>query len=343
MEQYVGLDVSLKETSICVVDGSGEIVCETSVGTTPETIAKFIEKRAPSAVRVGLESGLLSTWLWHGLRALDVPVVCLDARHAASALKMQVNKTDRNDAAGLAQIVRTGWYREVEVKSLACHEVRAVLLARSRLVASRRDLENQMRGLLKPFGLLVGKVRGKGFEGRVRELIADTPAMAEVIDALLLARRTLCTQVARLDVRVRMLAQTITPCRRLMTVPGVGPITALAYVTVIDDPGRFRKGRSVGAYLGLTPRRYQSGEVDRAGRISKCGDGLVRTLLFEAAGVLLTRVQRMSPLKAWGLRLAKRIGAKKAKVAVARKLAVILHCMWTDGTEFWWTKEEAAA
>ena len=343
MEQYVGLDVSLKETFVCVVDACGEVVCETSVGTTPETIAKFIEKRAPSAVRVGLESGLLSTWLWHGLRALDVPVVCLDARHAASALKMQVNKTDRNDAAGLAQIVRTGWYREVEVKSLACHEVRAVLLARSRLVASRRDLENQMRGLLKPFGLLVGKVRGKGFEGRVRELIADTPAMAEVIDALLLARRTLCTQVARLDVRVRMLAQTITPCRRLMTVPGVGPITALAYVTVIDDPGRFRKGRSVGAYLGLTPRRYQSGEVDRAGRISKCGDGLVRTLLFEAAGVLLTRVQRMSPLKAWGLRLAKRIGAKKAKVAVARKLAVILHCMWTDGTDFWWTKEEATA
>ena len=256
---------------------------------------------------------------------------------------MQVNKTDRNDAAGLAQIVRTGWYREVEVKSLACHEVRAVLLARSRLVASRRDLENQARGLLKPFGLLVGKVRGKGFEGRLRELIADAAAMAEVIDALLLARRALCTQVARLDVRVRMLAQTIAPCRRLMTVPGVGPITALAYVTVIDDPGRFRNGRSVGAYLGLTPRRYQSGEVDRAGRISKCGDGLVRTLLFEAAGVLLTRVQRMSPLKAWGLRLAKRIGAKKAKVAVARKLAVILHCMWTDGTEFWWTKEEATA
>jgi transposase len=147
----------------------------------------------------------------------------------------------------------------------------------------------------------------------------------------------------RLDVRVQALAKAVAPCRRLMTVPGVGPITALAYVTAIDDPGRFRKGRSVGAYLGLTPRRYQSGEVDRAGRISKCGDGLVRTLLFEAAGVLLTRVQRMSPLKAWGLRLAKRIGAKKAKVAVARKLAVILHCMWVDGTEFRWTKEEATA
>ena len=343
MDQYVGLDVSLKETFVCVVDACGEVVCENSVGTTPETIAKFIEKKAPGAVRVGLESGLLSTWLWHGLRALDVPVVCLDARHAASALKMRINKTDRNDAAGLAQIVRTGWYREVEVKSLDCHEIRAVLLARARLVASRRDLENQARGLLKTFGLLVGKARGKGFEGRVRELIADAPAMAEVMDALLLARRALCAQIARLDVRVRMLAQTIAPCRRLMTVPGVGPITALAYVTAIDDPGRFRKGRSVGAYLGLTPRRYQSGEVDRAGRISKCGDGLVRTLLFEAAGVLLTRVQRTSPLKAWGLRLAKRIGAKKAKVAVARKLAVILHCMWTDGTEFWWTKEEATA
>ncbi len=343
MDQYVGLDVSLKETFVCVVDACGEVVCEKSVGTTPETIAKFIDKRAPSAVRIGLESGLLSTWLWHGLRALGLPVVCLDARHAASALKMRINKTDRNDAAGLAQIVRTGWYREVEVKSLGCHEVRAVLLARSRLVASRRDLENQMRGLLKPFGLLVGKVRGKGFEGRLRELIADAPAMAEVIDALLLARRALCAQIARLDVRVRALAKAVAPCRRLMTVPGIGPITALAYVTAIDDPGRFRNGRSVGAYLGLTPRRYQSGEVDRAGRISKCGDGLVRTLLFEAAGVLLTRVQRMSPLKAWGLRLAKRIGAKKAKVAVARKLAVILHCMWTDGTEFWWTKEEATA
>ncbi len=189
--------------------------------------------------------------------------------------------------------MRTGWYREVEVKSLDCHEVRAVLLARSRLVASRRDLENQARGLLKPFGLLVGKVRGKGFEGRVRELIADAPA--------------------------------------------------LAYVTTVDDPGRFKRSSSVGAFLGLTPRRYQSGEVDRAGRISKCGDRMVRALLYEAAGVLLTRVQRMSPLKAWGLRLAKRIGAKKAKVAVARKLAVILHCMWTDGTEFWWTKEEATA
>jgi len=280
MDQYVGLDVSLKETFVCVVDACGEVICEKSVATTPETIAKFIEKKAPGVVRVGLESGLLSTWLWHGLRGLGLPVVCLDARHAASALSMQVNKTDRNDAAGLAQIVRTGWYREVEVKSLACHEVRADLLGRARLVASRRDLENQMRGLLKPFGLLVGKVRGKGFEGRVRELIADAPAMAEVIDALLLARRTLCTQVARLDVRVRMLAQTITPCRRLMTVPGVGPITALAYVTAIDDPGRFRKGRSVGAYLGLTPRRYQSGEVDRAGRISKCGDGLVRLVLY---------------------------------------------------------------
>jgi transposase len=343
MDQYVGLDVSLKETFVCVVDACGEFVCEKSVGTTPETIAKFIAKTAPGAVRVGLESGLLSTWLWHGLRALGLPVVCLDARHAASALSMRVNKTDRNDAAGLAQIVRTGWYRQVEVKSLDCHEVRAVLLARARLVASRRDLENQMRGLLKPFGLLVGKVRGKGFEGRLRELTADEAAMAEVMDALLLARRALCAQIARLDVRVQALAKAVAPCRRLMTVPGVGPITALAYVTAIDDPGRFRKGRSVGAYLGLTPRRYQSGEVDRAGRISKCGDGLVRTLLFEAAGVLLTRVQRMSPLKAWGLRLAKRIGAKKAKVAVARKLAVILHCMWVDGTEFRWTKEEATA
>ncbi len=165
MDQYVGLDVSLKETFVCVVDACGEVVCENSVGTTPETIAEFIEKKAPSAVRIGLESGLLSTWLWHGLRALGLPVVCLDARHAASALSMQVNKTDRNDAAGLAQIVRTGWYREVEVKSLACHEVRADLLGRARLVASRRDVENQMRGLLKPFGPFGRQGPGQGFRG----------------------------------------------------------------------------------------------------------------------------------------------------------------------------------
>ena len=158
-----------------------------------------------------------------------------------------------------------------------------------------------------------------------------------------MARRTLIEQIARLDKRVQTVTRTLDPCRRLMTVPGIGPITALAYVTAIDDPGRFRKARSVGAFLGLTPRRYQSGEVERAGRVSKCGDGLVRTLLFEAAGVLLTRVRRPSPLKAWGLRLAKRSGAKKAKVAVARKLAVILHCIWTDGTEFWWKEEEARA
>ncbi len=343
MEQYVGLDVSLKETSICVLDGSGETVWQGEVSTSVETLARSIRRKAPGAVRIGLESGLLSTWLWHGLRGLDLPVVCLDARHAKSGLSMQVNKTDRNDAAGLAQIVRTGWYREVQVKSLECHQIRAVLLARARLVAMRRDLENHIRGLLKTFGLLVGKTRSRGFEVRVRELIADEPMLAGAVEALLSVRHEACRQIGGFDDQVRALARAIDPCRRFMTVAGVGPVTALAYFTAIDDPARFRRSRSVGAYLGLTPRRYQSGEVDRAGRISKCGDGLVRGYLYEAAGVLLTRVQRWSPLKAWGVRLAKRVGAKKAKVAVARKLAVILHCMWTDGSEFWWTKEEARA
>jgi transposase len=343
MELYVGLDVSLKETSICVVDGSGKVVCEGTVVSAPLAIAEFLRAKAANAKRIGLESGPTSTWLWHELRALGFPVVCIDARHAKAALSLQINKSDRNDALGVARIMQCGWYKEVQVKSLPCHEVRAVLNSRAQLVKTKRDLENVIRGLLKNHGLIIGKAGGNVFRRRVEELVGEQGLLWEAVRPLMEIRERVRREIAGLYRKLLRLAQNDVDSRRAMTVPGVGPITALAFRSAIDEPARFLRSRSVGAYLGLTPRRYASGEVDWSGRISKCGDAMVRTYLFEAAGVLLTRVAKWCKLKAWGHRLWKRVGFKKAKVAVARKLAVILHRMWRDGTDFIWSSKEAAA
>ena len=343
MELYVGLDVSLKETSICVVDDDGVILCEGSVISEPDAIAGFIKAKAPGAKRIGLETGPTATWLWTELHALGLPVICIDARHAKAALSMQINKSDRNDALGLARIMQCGWYREVRVKSLDSHGVRAVLNSRALLVRIKRDLGNQIRGLLKNVGLIIGKAQGKAFTARTKELIAGHPNLTFAVEPLLAARDSVSRQIVDLDRKVMALARDDAQVRAFMTTPGIGPITALAYRTTIDDPTRFKRSRSIGAYAGLTPRRHASGEVDHTGRISKCGDTMLRSYLFEAAGVLLTRVQKWCALKAWGHRLWKRIGLKKAKVAVARKLAVLLHRMWIDGTQFHWSTEEQAA
>ena len=328
MELYVGMDVSLKETSICVVDDNGEIVSEGVVISEPAAIAAYIRTTAPHAKRIGLETGPTTTWLWHELRALGLPVICIDARHAKAALSMQINKSDRNDAAGIARIMQCGWYKEVQVKSVACHEIRAVLNSRAQLVKIKRDLENQIRGLLKNLGLVIGKAGGNVFRRRVEELLGGQGLLSEAVRPLLEVREKVGREIAALYRKLLGLARNDEDSRRSMTVPGIGPITALAFHSAIDEPSRFRRSRSVGAYIGLTPRRHASGEVDWTGRISKCGDRMLRTYLFEAAGVLLTRVPRWCALKAWGHRLWKRIGFKKAKIAVARKLAVILHRMW---------------
>jgi transposase len=343
MELYVGLDVSLKETSICVVDGSGEIVSEGTVISEPVAIATFIKVKAAGARRIGLETGPTTTWLWHELRALGLPVICIDARHAKAALSMQINKSDRNDAAGIARIMQCGWYKEVQVKRLSCHEIRAVLNSRAQLVKIKRDLENQIRGLLKNLGLVIGKAGGNVFRRRVEELLGGQGLLWQAVRPLLEVREKVGREIASLYRKLLGLARNDKDSRRSMTVPGIGPINALAFHSAIDEPSRFRRSRSVGAYFGLTPRRHASGEVDWTGRISKRGDTMVRTYLFEAAGVLLTRVPRWCTLKAWGHRLWKRIGFKKAKIAVARKLAVILHRMWRDGTDFIWSTKEAAA
>ena len=239
--------------------------------------------------------------------------------------------------------MQCGWYKEVQVKSLSCHEIRAVLSSRAQLVKIKRDLENQIRGLLKNLGLVIGKAGGNVFRCRAEELLGSQGLLWEAVRPLLDIREKVSREIAALYRKLLGLARNDEDSRRSMTVPGIGPITALAFHTAIDDPSRFRRSRSVGAYLGLTPRRHASGEVDWSGRISKCGDGMVRTYLFEAAGVLLTRVPQWCTLKAWGHRLWKRIGFKKAKIAVARKLAVILHRMWRDGTDFQWSTKEAKA
>jgi transposase len=295
---------------------------------------------APGAVRIGLETGPTATWLWTELKQLGLPVICIDARHAKAVLKMQINKSDRNDAAGIARIMQTGWFKEVRVKD---HSVRALLTSRALLVKIKRDLENQIRGLLKNLGLVIGRAKFNVFAVRAEELIEDRPELMAAVRPLLEARKAIEQQVANFDRKVLEPARHDAQVRRFMTAPGVGPITALCFKATIDDPTRFKRSRSVGAYVGLTTRRHASGEVDWSGRISKCGDAMLRTYLFEAANVLLTRVPKWSALKAWGMRLAKRNGLRKAKVAVARKLAVILHRMWVDGTEFNWSTKKAAA
>jgi transposase len=255
---------------------------------------------------------------------------------------MQINKSDRNDAAGIARIMQCGWYKEVCVKDLDSHATKALLVSRALLVKIKRDIENQIRGLLKNLGLVIGRAKMNVFTVRAAQLAEDRSELFAAVDPLLKARAAVEQQIADLDRKVLRLAHNNAQVRRFMTAPGVGPVTALCFLATIDDPARFKRSRSVGAYAGLTTRRYASGEIDWTGRISKCGDKMLRSYLYEAANVLLTRVAKWSALKAWGIRLAKRSGLRKAKVAVARKLAVILHRMWIDGTEFKWSSRDAA-
>lgn len=347
MQLYIGLDVSLEKTAICVMDGDGHIVQHGQTASEPESIAAYVRRHAPEVARIVLETGQLSIWLTRELVAQGLPAVCIDARLANKALSGRRNKSDRHDAEGLAHLARTGWFTEVRVKSRASDERRTLLGARDRMIRIRKDLEGHIRGVLKIFGVKLGKiVPGKeriGFRQRVDEVIADDPSIQPALKALLTVHVTTCKEEDQLDRLIRRQAKDDQVVRLLMTAPGVGAIVASAYVAVIDDPNRFRRSCQAGAYVGLTPRRFQSGEVDYSGKISKWGDAMLRTYLFEAAITLLTRVKRFSPLKSWGLRLAQRKGLKKAAIAVARKLATILWCMWRDSTKFNWTKEASVA
>ncbi len=336
MEYYAGLDVSLEETAICIVDADGAIVVEMRAPSDPEAIGDTLAETHFQLKRTGLETGPLCQWLYDGLRTQGLSAICVDARHMQASLSAMRNKTDKHDARGIAQMIRVGLYRAVHMKSRESHALR--LLATNRSVLRRKciDIENEIRGSLKIFGLKVGRVTKFSYEKRVRALIDGDPRLKAAFIPMLRARSVLFEEFNRLHRQVLDAVRHDPVCRRLMTTPGVGPITALAFKTAIETPERFAKSKTVGAHFGLTPRRYSSGQIDYQGRISKCGDALVRTALYEAASALLTRVKRPSALKAWGLRIAKRAGAKRARVVLARKIAVILHRMWLNETDFDW-------
>jgi transposase len=341
MDCFVGLDVSLKTTSICVMDAVGTIVCEGKAESSPEAISAYLLREGRPYSRVGLEAGPLCQWLYAGLARSGFPVICIETRHAQAVLSARPNKTDRNDARGIAQMMRVGLYRPVHVKTLVSQKIRALLSGRRFLQAKLLDVENSIRGLLRNFGLKVGCVTRAKYEQRIMELLDDQPALQAVIEPMLAVRRVVREQYVSLHKKMLALARANDDCRLLMSAPGVGPFVAMTYRAAIDEPARFRRSRSVGAHFGLAPRTRQSGEIDRRGRITKTGDQTLRTALFDAAIVVLRPSSKPSALKAWGQRVAKRRGMPKALIAVARRLAVILHRMWVERTPFRWTTEPA--
>jgi transposase len=340
---FVGLDVSVKETAVCVVDEAGKVVCEQKVLSEPDDIVTLLTSIGVDYGRVGIEAGPLSQWLVNGMAEAGLPVICVETRHMKSLLKaQQVNKSDRHDARGIAQMMRVGLFKPVHVKTLASQEKRMLLTARKLVQRKMLDVDADLRGTLRNFGLKVGVVSKLGFEVRIRELVEGLPRLAAIVEPLLTIRRVMRQEFTRLHKMLLDVVRHDPVCRRLMTVPGVGAVVALTYRATVDQPQRFVHSRAVGAHVGLTPRRHQSGEIDYDGGISKSGDTMLRTMLYEAAQILLTQSRSWSWLKAWGMRVAQRRGQRRAIVAVARRLAVILHRMWTDGTDFRWGSEPAA-
>ncbi len=335
MEYFVGLDVSLRSCALCAVDPKGNVVLERELACEVNDIAECLSEFQFPIECVGLEAGTMSQHLYFGLQAAGFDVVCLEARQVNAALSAMRNKTDKNDARGIAHILRTGWFSPVHMKSREAHGLRALLSTRKALLKKTMDLANETRGLLKIFGIRLPKSVSHGsFDGIVRPIIEMDDVLAHALVPLLDARVALYQQYLELDRRVKRAASHDEVCLRLMTVPGVGPIAALTFKAAVDDPTRFKRSRTVGAHFGLTPRRYQSGEHDNPGRISKAGDSDVRAALYAAGNALLMRSMAQSQIKSWGMRLMRTKGRRRAVVAVARKLAVLLHRMWIDGTEF---------
>ena len=342
MEHYAGLDVSLELTSVCVVDAQGGIVFETKVPSEPEALIRYFGTLKLSITRIALEAGPLSQWIHAGLVGAGFETVLLETRHVKAALAAMTVKTDRRDARGIAQLLRLGWYRPVHAKSVGAQEVRSLLTARKLMQAKLLDVECSIRGVLRGFGLKVGPISRGRFAMRVSELVDGQPILETVIGAMLTARSALETEFKRLHRALLGIVRDDPVCHQLMSVPGVGAIVAITFKSGIDDPARFKRSRDVRPHFGLTPKKYQSGELDVTGSITKVGDRMVRTALYEAASVMLTRTVRFSGLKAWGMAVAKRRGTRKARVALARKLGVILHRMWVDGSYFRWSNEVTA-
>ncbi|MCC8947808.1 IS110 family transposase [Bradyrhizobium sp. Arg62] len=334
MDFYAGLDVSLEATNVCVVDGDGKVVREEKLETDPDSTELFLAEWGIHLKRVGLEAFSYSAWLFTALAEKRPPVICIETRHAKAALNAMLNKTDRNDAKRIAQMMRTGWFRAIHVKSEAAQTLRALLVGRKAMLGRVLDMENMIRGLLRPFGQKVGEISVGRFDARVREIIAGKKELEAIVAPLLNARAAMRLQLAKLQRLALTAARSDSAVRRMMTVPGVGALAPLTFRATVDDPTRFRKSINVGAHFGLTPRRYQSGQTDRIGSISKCGDELTRAMLYEAAIAILTGVSKNFKLRLGGLRLARKKGLKRAATAVARALVLLLRKIWTSGTAF---------
>jgi transposase len=287
MDYFAGLDISMDETHVCVLDREGEVVRESKAESTAQAVANELSK-APSCRRIVFETGRMAPILFHGLSQLGLPVVCVESRQAYQALKsLATHKTDRNDARGLAHLARTGFFKPVHVKSLQAHALRSLIIARKKLVGQRVTLENQIRGLAVVFGIRLPRALTAAFVNQALKASEGIAGLSAAMRGLIAARTAVRTAVAAIDADMRRMTRASAACRRLMTIPGVGQLTALAFVAAIDDPSRICRSRDIGAYLGLVPRRNQSGELDYVGGISKCGDRRVRTLLYEAANVVL--------------------------------------------------------
>ncbi|MEY8120787.1 IS110 family transposase [Falsihalocynthiibacter sp. BN13B15] len=320
MEYFAGLDVSLRSCALCIVDSKGTLLLERELPCEVSDIAECLARFPHPIERVGFEAGTMSQHLFHGLEAEGFDVVCMEARQVNAALSAMRNKTDKNDARGIAQVLRTGWFSPVHMKSREAHGVRSLLSTR--------------KALLKRPMNLAKTVKHGSFDGVVRPMIEMDDVLAHALVPLLDARVVLYQHFLELDRRVKRAASHDEVCMRMMTVPGVGPIASLTFKAAVDDPTRFKRSRTVGAHFGLTPRRYQSGEHDNLCRISKAGDRDVRATLYAAANALLMRTMAGSQIQSWGMRLMCTKGRRRAVVAVARKLAVLPHRMWVDGTEF---------
>jgi transposase len=335
MDHYAGIDVSLEYSSVCVVDANGKIVREGKVLSEPDALISWFGSLGLELSRIGLEAGPLSQWLYAAMKQVGLVVELLETRHVRDAFKAMPVKSDRNDARGIAQLMRLGWFRPVHCKSIGAQETRAVLTARKLVQSKLQDVENHLRGILRGFGLKVGKTTALSFARRIRELAANHASLKMIAEALLSIHAVLLREFKAFEKQVRSMARQDARTRLLMSTPAVGPIVALTYASAIDDPGRFKSSKRVGAHFGLTPKKYQSGQTDYTGRISKIGDASVRTALYEAAHIMLTKpLKGCSQLKSWAMRVARRAGMSKAKVALARRLAVIMHRMLSDGTAF---------
>ena len=342
MDLYIGLDVSLSSTAICAVSAHGKVIKETTAASEPEDLVRALRDLPGTVIGVGLEAGPLSQWLHRALVEAGHDAFLMETRQVKGALKAMPNKTDRRDAEGIARLLQMGWFRPVHCKSMSAQETRALLTARKAIQQALLNIELSMRGILRNFGLKLGDVSKGRYETRVLELVDGNPMLEAAANPMLTARRELRKEVAGLEKLLRGHAKTDPVCRLLMTMPGVGALVALTVKSAIDDPGRFRSSRAVGPWAGLTPKRNQSGERDILGHISKAGDAGLRTALFRAATVMLHR-GKASWLTAWAWNVAKSRGKKRATVALARRIGVVLHRMWRDGAEFRFKRADAVA